>query len=155
VTLTLDGLIESTCLQLTQYIPELCRLRELKLVFRTLDRWHFDLQSWLCAVRKNGSLHDISVSYGVNPQGIVPMRPVDVRKMRSWCDRHRWAPGLLQAAGSNEDNFEMAPTPLSLIPLLCKVLVQSPRLAPTFLFLGMLAADDAIGHIGRKKRVDS
>jgi hypothetical protein len=155
VELTLDGQIISTCLQLTKYIPELCRLRVLKLVFRDLDRWHFDLQSWLCGVRKNGSLHGISVSYAVNAQGIVPMHDVDCRKMQSWCDRNRWAPGLLQAAGSNKDNFEMAPTPLSLIPLLCKVLIQSPRLAPTFLFLGMLAADDAIGHIGRKKRVDS
>jgi hypothetical protein len=65
VELTLDYLIESTCLQLTQYFPELCRLCELKLVFRTLDPCHFDLQSWLCALCKNGIQHDISVSYEV------------------------------------------------------------------------------------------
>jgi hypothetical protein len=46
-----------------------------------------------------------------------------------------------------------SPTPLPLILLFCKVLVQSPRLAPTFLCAGMVATDNAIGFILREKGI--
>jgi hypothetical protein len=71
---------------------------------------------------------------------------VDCLRMRAFCDRNRWVQGLLH---SN------AKTPLSLIPSLCKAVTQSPRMAPTLLFAGVLATDDAIGYVGRQKRVGS
>jgi hypothetical protein len=71
--------------------------------------------------------------------------------MQSLCERNRWAPGMLETAGSNKTNLETSPTPLSLIPSLCKVLVQSPRLAPTFLLSGMVVSNDTIGFIGKEK----
>jgi hypothetical protein len=149
--LSLGGLIESTCSQLAQFVPELIRLRELKLVFLSIDHQNFDSQSWLRVLRKNGSLHDMSFSYKNDAREHVPMFGLEYSKIQSLCDRNRWAPGMLQAAGSNKSTE--SPTPMSLFPALCMVLAQSPRLAPTFLLAGMLAAGDWV--VCRQKRVCS
>jgi hypothetical protein len=157
VELTLDGLTASTWSQLTPCLSELCRVCALKLHFMfDFQRRHFNTQSWQCALRKNGSLHNISISCETDAREHVPMIGLDYSKIQSFCDRNRSAPGLLLAAGSNKDTgtMETSPAPLSLIPSLCKVLAQAPRLAPTFLLSGMLAAsNDAIGLVASKKRV--
>jgi hypothetical protein len=154
VELTLHGLTAPTWSQLTPCLSELCRVRELKLVFLNYSHWDFDSPSWLWALRQNGSLHDISVSYKDSAHAPI-LVGLDPSQMQSLCDRNRWAPGLLQEAGSDKDDLEKSPTTLSLIPSLCKTLAQSPRLAPTFLLSGMLAAsnNDAIGLVASKKRV--
>jgi hypothetical protein len=75
---------------------------------------------------------------------------LDYSKMLPLRDRNRWAPGMLVTAGSNQDSLETSPTPLSLVPSLCKVLVQSPRLAPTFLLSGLVVSSETI--VGKEKR---
>jgi hypothetical protein len=150
VKLTLDDLSVFCSRKLTRYVPGLQRLRELHLFFRHC----FHFEPFLRALRKNGSLHVVSVSCKNDARDIVPMLgSLDCRTMQSMCDRNRWAPGMLRALGSNEDNLKTALMPLPFIPSLCKVVAQSPRLAPTFLLAGMLAADDAIGFIFREKRM--
>jgi hypothetical protein len=145
--LTLDDLSELSCQKLTQYVPRLHRLHEVKLVFKGFVRsYQFDSQSWRCALRKKKSLRDVSISYENEPRV-----GLDYSKVQPLCERNCWAPGMLATAGSNEGNLETSPMPLSLIPSLCKVLVQSPRLAPTFLLSGMVVSNDTIGLIGQEE----
>jgi hypothetical protein len=151
--LTLEGLTGSTFSHLVQFLPEMHFLRELNLKFhKDMDRSRFCPYSFLHALRRNGSLHQVAVSH--EEKYLREFRSVftpllvglDWRRMQAFCDRNRGARGMLQ---------ENSRTALSLVPSLFKAVMQSPRMAPTCLLSGLLAAGDAIGDIDRKKRVGS
>jgi hypothetical protein len=150
--LSLGSLSEDVCPQLAEFLPDLHILRELNLQFQSdMDRARLSPQSFLHALRRNGSLRRVSVSLAESNRdyrytGASLLVGLGCRRMQAFCDRNRLAAGLLQL------NAQM---PLSLVPSLCRAVSQSPRMAPTFLLAGMRAADDAIGYDTRRKRVGS
>jgi hypothetical protein len=148
--LSLGSLTEDVFPQLADFLPDLHFLRELTLQFQgDMDHIRFSPHSFLHALRRNGSLHRVSVALAeyngreYRYTGAWLLVGSDSPWMQAFCDRNCLAPGLLQ---SN------AQTPLSLVPSLYKTVTQSLRMAPTNLLAGLLAADDAIGYDGHEKR---
>jgi hypothetical protein len=140
-TLSLCSLNDVTGRQLTQCLPDMMNLRNLH-----INRmWDFDPATVPPAVRRNGSLHTVTVG-----SGWPWFSTTEKRRIQSYCDRNRYTRGLLQKL-DDEDG----PMRLSLSPLLFHAIKPAWRMAPSAFLGGLLACKEAIGPRGHVKRMAS
>jgi hypothetical protein len=145
-----------------KYLPELVFLQ--KLEFQDMgcpvplvNECDVDECKVFCeAVKKNGSLHKVSVTTRLRNGTKVSFEDWDanvVRAVKAWGKRNRHLPQLLAnpidiAGASRCDNrgaISAANAPNNaLFPTLFWVAKQAPRMAPAQLLLGLLALDDVI-----------
>jgi hypothetical protein len=95
-------------------------------------------------LRNNGSLHQVSVP--------VHFCQSDQRLIQAWCERNRVAPRMLARLNLDTEAFDHLQTPVHLSPLLYKVGLQTPRMAPTWFLTGLLASAEAIGFGSNSKK---
>jgi hypothetical protein len=139
VSLSLSGLTDTTWQQLIQYLPRIRCLRTLRFSFR-LEEMVTSLP-FLRALSQNGSLHEVSLDASPDDPFFSDL---DLRWIETLCNRNRCAPAMLQRPDIDSIDSTLcadARTPLPLIPSLCRVVVQTPRMAPSFLLASLLVSD--------------
>jgi hypothetical protein len=152
---------------LSDYLPLAVHLCRLTLQVRTNDkssRLHVHVpDEFMVALRKNGSLRDVSV--GTSYPDRLPL-PHVVRYMQAIAERNRQLPeilGRVANSGNSANGYSGGADPTSrssrvvLIPMLFHLACQAPRMAPNTLFHGLLSTTfDEIGPIALhcKRRIE-
>jgi hypothetical protein len=147
-SLTLSHVDKATWLQVIQYLPLFLGLRELKLGCWNNIGCHQD--AFLHAMRKNGSLHEVSIFTLHGQKQLRPSfegQPVRTASVVRGIQRFLQNPNLTDTGVTNEET----PSLLHLLPSLCRVAMQAPRMAATTL-AGLLTDNDSIGPHRRGKR---
>jgi hypothetical protein len=138
-SLHLWWLTDTSWQQLIQYLSRICGLRTLRFSFRAEET--VAPLPFLHALFKNGSLHEVSLDASPDEQFFSDL---DLRWIETLCDRNRCAPEMLQRPDIDSIDSTLcadARTPLHLIPSLCRVVAQTPRMAPSFLLASLLVSD--------------
>jgi hypothetical protein len=154
-TLSLRDLNPATSVQLARYLPDMMSLRDLNVKWGWRD---CNVPTLLDALRQNGSLQTVSIG-SVYSDGLLCAADSELLRIQSYCDRNRWATGLLQKLGMalDEDGLMRSEdaTLLSLCPSLLHVVKPARRMAPSVLLCGLFACSEAIGPHGDAKRMAS
>jgi hypothetical protein len=159
-TVSLFDLNHATMKHLIQYLPGITSLRDLNVRHVCVSAHHVwgdcNLSTLLQGLSQNGSLQTVSVG---SVSGDELFRPADLLRIQSYCDRNRWATGLLQKLDAvlDEDGLMCSKdaTFLSLCPSLLRAVKPAGRMAPSAVVCGLLACNEAIGHLRRVKRIGS
>jgi hypothetical protein len=161
--LSLGYLSDHSWSQLNVQLPNLVYLNEITVEY-LLQQGHSDSMAFVRAMRKNGCLHKVSEitafddqrsSRPIYLQRATPLfAPAELQRIRGYCERNQATRELLQ----NPDlcDGDEAKTPISLFPKLFEVMKPARRMAPNFVFMGLLACDShdkSIGPRGRDKRL--
>jgi hypothetical protein len=160
-TVSLRFLDHATMKQLIQHLPGMMSLRVLNVRHVSVSFHHVwgdcNPSTLLQALRQNGSLQT-TVSVG-SMSGNERFRPAELLQIQSYCDRNRWATGLLQKLDDvlDEDGLMRSEDAafLSSCPSLLHAVKPAWQMAPTTFFGALLACDEAIGTLRRSKRIAS
>jgi hypothetical protein len=165
-SLSLGYLTDESWSQLTQRLPSLLHLREFHL--KTLLKKHASSADFVYAMQRNGSLYQVSEisCYDTQREDRFwhPPSPLftsaESQQIAIYCRRNQVTRELLQNPylPSSDARDGNAKTSLSLFPKLFHVVKPAQRMAPTLIFLGVLACsggngDCLIGPHGRNKRL--
>jgi hypothetical protein len=146
-TLSLGSLNRAASWQLTRYLPDMMKLRNL----HVKRIWDCDPATFPPAFRRNGSLQSVSF-HSVGGRGFFGT--AEKRRIQSYCDRNRCAHVLLQKLDDDGPMHHHADaTSLCLCPLLLHAVKPAWQMAPSAFLGGLVACKEAIGPRERVKRV--
>jgi hypothetical protein len=101
--------------------------------------------AFVCALRKNGSLHEVSVTDDIS-EFLEYAKPPQWHLVQSFCDRNCRMPILMARLSSDTATISNhGPTPMYLSISLYKAVSRMPRMASTWSLTGLLASGNAIG----------
>jgi hypothetical protein len=108
-----------------------------------VSRPHFDGPTFLRALRKNGSLHEVSLDPESKRDPPFFSAP-DLLKIQSICNRNRCTRGMLQKPAWDSDSTMSNNTyaPIQLVPSLFRAVGQAPRTAVSYILAGLLVRDN-------------
>jgi hypothetical protein len=145
-TLSLRDLNYASWQRLNHHLPDMMSLRDLTVKY--VDDY-FVAPNFLRALRQNGNLQTVSI--GSLP-GSAMLSSAELQLIQSYCSRNRWAAGMLQTL---DEDGQMDREDASLLPLLLHAIKPARRMAPSTVFGGLLACNEAIGPLRRAKRIAS
>jgi hypothetical protein len=141
--------------KLIQCLPQIMRLQELTVTYVWCDASDISSLSLLQAFCGNGSLQKVSIG---KKDGDMIFSTMEWRQIQSYCNRNRWACGLLQSTNlmpNDGSTCFVDDAVLSLCPSLFRVVKPSFRMAPSFILVGLLACCKGVGPQHREKRISS
>jgi hypothetical protein len=156
-SLTIECLHKVSCKALSDCIPNLVHLKELK-VSRIYSEAREVAAQLIESIKKNGSLHSVEVpsEYSERPGSYRKSARVNGRRSLTWyCQRNRSIPMLLEGNEERTGSGKGDATGRWLFPSLFFAARRANRTAPNMILIGLRTLSGSVGPVQSSKRVPS